>query len=161
LLARTRYDHLLACVRIEERGRSGHLVRDMLPDEIESVRDAGVVPEVVDVDTIDFYSDRRHASAILLREEQACFYCRRALTPQTAVLDHVVAEVLGGGNSHRNIVAACHECNSTKQAARADSFLRHLYRKGVLSQADLESRLGDLARLQEGSIPIVVAATSG
>jgi len=147
------------CLRIEDRGRSGHVVRVLLPDEIERVREAVVVPERVDIDAIDFYSDRRYLASLLAREEQACFYCRRALTEQTAVLDHVVAEVDGGGNTHRNIVAACHECNSAKQAERAEDFLRRLYRRGVLSQSELESRLLHLAQLQEGSLAIALAAS--
>jgi hypothetical protein len=148
------------CVRIDERGRSGHLVRVLLPDEIERVRNAGVPVEAVDIDAIDFYANRRHVAAVLVREDHACFYCRRGLTEETAVLDHVVADVVGGGNSHRNVVAACHECNSTKQAEAADAFLRSLYRRGVLSQTDLESRLAHLARLQEGSLPIIIASSS-
>jgi hypothetical protein len=64
---------------------------------------------------------------------------------------------VGGDNSHRNVVAACHECNSAKQSEAADEYIRRLYRKGVLSQADLGERLERLARLQRGELELSMA----
>nr|WP_123101431.1 hypothetical protein [Acidithiobacillus sulfuriphilus]RNF72671.1 hypothetical protein EC580_01165 [Acidithiobacillus sulfuriphilus] len=46
----------------------------------------------------------------------------------------------------------CHECNTTKQDQVASDFLRSLYRKGALSQAELENRLGMLEQLQLGKL---------
>ena len=78
------------------------------------------------------------------------------MTLDTVALDHVVAQSTGGSGSHRNIVAACHECNSVKQATTADEHLRQLYRKGILSQADLAARLERLTRLQDGRLEIIL-----
>jgi hypothetical protein len=47
---------------------------------------------------------------------------------------------------------ACHECNSSKQGAWAEDFLRSLYREGTLSKSDLKNRLQMLGRLQEGTL---------
>jgi hypothetical protein len=146
------------CVRIEDRGKGGHLVRLLLPEEIDAVREAIHVAEPLDIETIDFFTDRRHLAAILTREQGKCFYCSRAVGPETAALDHVVPAVDGGNNSHRNIVAACHECNSLKQATPADDFIRRLYRAGLLSQDDVAARLERLALLRAAQLPIVVSA---
>jgi len=145
------------CVRIEDRGRAGHQVRLLLPDEIEQVRGATAKITTPTIDEIDFFEDRRYRPAILLRDEGACFYCARLVTVDNVALDHVVADAEGGDNSHRNIVAACHECNSLKQATPAADFMRLLYRRGVLSQDDLAARLDRLSQLRVGALPIVLA----
>jgi hypothetical protein len=144
------------CVRIEDRGKNGHLVRLLLPEEIETVRASATVEEALDLDDIDFYADRRYLSAILHRENGECFYCARAVNEETAALDHVVPVVEGGDNSHRNVVAACHECNSLKQATAAEDFIRRLYRSGLLSQGDVTARLDRLRLLRGGELLIDV-----
>lgn len=144
------------CIRITDRGRTGHVVHLLLPGDVESLR-AALVDQPLDIERIDFFEDRRYSRAILVRDGHACFYCGRALTPDNVVLDHVVASVTGGDNSHRNIVSACHECNSAKQSEPAEDYLRRLYRRGVLSQADLGERLERLARLQRGELVLSLA----
>jgi HNH endonuclease len=154
--------HDRGCIRIEEKSRNGHLIRVLLPLEIP-----GVVPEIqptaaVDIDAIDFFSGRLYLTALLARENQACFYCLRHVLPDNCELDHVVARAIGTDNSFRNIVVSCHECNTTKQARDPADFLRSLYRCGVLSQPDLEGRLSTLAQLQSGSlIPDIGQAGAG
>ena len=64
----------------------------------------------------------------------------------------MVSQANGRDNSYRNIVCACHECNTTKQAQQAADFVRGLYRKGVLSQTELENRLAALEQLQAGKL---------
>ena len=144
--------HERGCIRIEDKSRSGHLIRVLLPIEIP-----GVVPEmrpteVVDIATVDFFSGRRYLAELLARENQACFYCLRHVGPDTCELDHVVARAVGTDHSYRNIVISCHECNTTKQAREPDAFLRSLYRAGALSQPELEERLSRLGQLQSGSL---------
>lgn len=144
------------CVRIDERGKNGHVVQILLPSEIDRVRESGGAEQVLNIEALDFYTDRRYAALIHKRDNRACFYCGRSIGADAFVLDHVIPVVLGGGNSHRNIVTSCHECNSIKQAEPADEFMRRLYRKGVLSQADLASTLERLAKLQGGHLPILI-----
>jgi 5-methylcytosine-specific restriction endonuclease McrA len=67
-------------------------------------------------------------------------------------VDHVVAQVRGGGNGYRNLVSACSECNSQKGEQRAEDFLRWLFREGRLSTGELSGRLGALARLAAGKL---------
>jgi hypothetical protein len=145
------------CIQIEDRNRKGHVVRVLLPTEIERLKTEAVVEPPVDLDAIDFYADREYLSAILRRDADECFYCGRSVSRETVALDHVIADADGGSGSHRNIVAACHECNSMKQSTPASEHLRHLYRKGILSQADLATRLERLTRLQDGQLEIVLA----
>lgn len=146
------------CVSIEDRNRKGHVVRVLLPSEIDRVRELPIAEAAVDIEQIDFYTDRRYLGVILRRDNSECFYCKRAVTSESVVLDHVVAAMEKGNNSHRNIVACCHECNSLKQGAPVEDFLRSLYRRAVLSQDDLTVAIARIAKLQAGQLAIVLDA---
>jgi hypothetical protein len=144
--------HDKGCARIEERSRRGHLLRVWLPSEIE-----GVVPPVpteapLDIEAIDFFTNRRLLHPLIDREGGRCFYCLRSVNLESCVLDHVVPEAKVRDNSYRNIVVSCHQCNAVKQEQSADDFLRSLYRQGVLSQDDLSERLATLSSLQAGHL---------
>jgi 5-methylcytosine-specific restriction endonuclease McrA len=139
------------CITVEERSKDGHQVRVLLPDEIEHLPSTEARQEPIDIEEIDFYSERRWADALLKREGSRCFYCLRGLVSNW-VLDHVVPTVYGGNNSYRNVVACCHECNAAKQASSASDFLRGLYRRGLLSPGELEARISALGRLQAGDL---------
>lgn len=140
------------CISIDERSRIGHSVRVLLPNEVPNLPVPGTPTAPVDLETLDLYTGRQFLAPLLQREENRCFYCLVALTADSAVLDHVVAQVSDGGNSYRNVVASCHTCNARKQGAAADDFLRALYRDGLLSQADLQGRLERLRQLQAGEL---------
>jgi DNA-binding Lrp family transcriptional regulator len=139
------------CIKVEERSKNGHQIRVLLPEEIQGLSDT-VVPEVpVDIEAIDFYSDRRWADAFLKREGSRCFYCLLELRSNW-VLDHVVPRVNGGTNSFRNVVVSCHECNAAKQASSAEDFLRSLRRRGILRSPEFDARKLALERLKSGCI---------
>lgn len=142
--------HDLGCLVIEERSRRGHTVRVLLPTELVGII-PGEPPQSIDIESLDF-SDRRFVPALLRRERSRCFYCLREIGDASCELDHVVSQADRRDHSYRNIVCACHSCNTTKQAADARDFVRSLYRKGTLSQADLEDRLEELTRLQGGRL---------
>lgn len=139
------------CIVID-RSRRGHAIKILLPSEI-----AGIVPEgepdvPIDIDTVDFFTARAYLAAILNREDHRCFYCLKQISPDACELDHVIPTVDRRDNSYRNVVAACHECNTTKQETPARDFCRALYRKGVLSQDELENRLSAVHQLQAGGL---------
>ena len=140
------------CVTIDDRSRLGHSVRVLLPDEIPDLPVAGTPAEPQDFETLALCAGRQYVEPLLRREENRCFYCLMALKVDSVVLDHVIAQVNGGGNSYRNVVASCHACNARKQAAAPDDFLRALYREGFLSSADLQGRLDRLRQLQPGQL---------
>jgi hypothetical protein len=140
------------CIKIEDRSRNGHLVRVFLPEEIP-----GVLPNVAaatefDLESLDFYSNRRFIAALLMREGHRCFYCLKSLRAESCELDHVISQAHAKNDSFKNVVCSCHECNTTKQAQLASDFLRSLYRKGALSQPELEDRLLALEQLQLGKL---------
>jgi hypothetical protein len=140
------------CIKIEERSPKGHLVRVFLPEEI-----AGLLPKEnpaapIDLETIDFFANRQFISALLVREDNRCFYCLKNLCAESCQLDHVIAQASEKDDSYRNIVCSCHECNTTKQAQASSDFIRSLYRKGALSQPELENRLNALEQLQQGKL---------
>ncbi len=139
------------CISVEHRSRKGHFVRVHLPAEIK-----GVVPNErtdttpTDIETVDFFTGRKYLQPLLRREGSRCFYRLRTVTEDGCALDHVVPQVAGGNNSYRNIVVACHECNTSKQGTLPADFLRALYRDGLLSKEDLKARSEALAELQAG-----------
>lgn len=148
--------HTKGCIRIEERSRVGHLVRVLLPQEMDGiVTDAGPT-ETVDIESVDFFTDRRFVDTLLVRENGRCFYCLRSVRKETCQLDHVIPQVEARDNSYRNIVVACHECNTQKQGLAGVDFVRGLYRRGILSQAELQERLGAIEELKAGHlVPMV------
>ncbi len=140
------------CIKIEDRSRNGHLVRVLLPEEIEGVVPKNAPLVELELDGLDFYSGRRFLTALLARESNRCFYCLKSVRPESCELDHVMSRANGTDHSYRNVVCSCHECNTTKQAQAATDFLRTLYRKGILSQAELGDRLSALEQLQAGQL---------
>ena len=143
--------HSKGCVVIDDRSRQGHSVRVLLPSEVLGPPPAGA-PDEVDLESLDVFTGRRYIRGILAREGGRCFYCLRVLTEETCTLDHVSPQVKGIDNSFRNVVAACHGCNTTKQSAPADAFLRELYRSGVLARDELAERFEALAKLRAGEL---------
>ena len=124
----------------------------LLPSEIDGVIPLHQPAEALNIETIDFFTGRHYLDALLTRENGACFYCLREVQRDNCELDHVVSRVAGTDNSYRNIVVACHGCNTTKQSRDAADFIRSLYRRGVLSQTDIEQRLSGLDNLQAGRL---------
>ena len=75
------------------------------------------------------------------REGGHCFYCLRRSPGDRKCLDHVVPQAQGGGNSYRNLVFCCVDCNSQKGVQTAEEYLRWLFRGRRLSDAELGGRL--------------------
>ena len=71
-------------------------------------------------------------------------------------LDHVVPQARGGGNSYRNLVSCCVECNSSKGERPAEEYLRELYRERRLDARELSGRLRALDELADGKLKPVL-----
>lgn len=106
----------------------------------------------INIDEIDFFKGREYIHALINREQGAGFYCLSEISPENCELDHVISQLNGGDNSYKNIVAACHKCNTRKQGSTADDFLRNLYRKGMSSEREFEGRLSVLKALSRGGL---------
>jgi 5-methylcytosine-specific restriction protein A len=52
---------------------------------------------------------RRRATGI-------CYYCRRQVGPRSLTMDHIVPLGRGGRSVRGNVVPACKDCNTRKQA---------------------------------------------
>src|SRR5215472_5900846 len=139
-------------LRLYERNRHGHLVDVRLPAEVPALAAAVGASGKDNIEELDFLKTRPMREAIHRREAGHCFYCARRLSPKTRCLDHVVPQVRGGGNSYRNLVSCCGECNSCKSGGAADNFLRRLYREGRLTAAELTERLRALDDLSLGKV---------
>jgi len=145
------------CIIIENRSGDGHMVRVLLPEEIGVARAPTEAEKLPNIEDLDFFTGRKYAAALVERETGRCFYCLRSIDARTCVLDHAVPQVNGGGHSYRNVVAACHECNSRKQGQDVTDFCRDLYRRAVLSVSEFEERMGFIDDLREGRLkPVVV-----
>ncbi len=147
--------------RLVERSKSGHVIEVLLPDEIRAISPRGDATRDVrssarEFEQIDFLETKSLRQAIHARDGGSCFYCLRRLTPGIQCLDHVVARVHEGGNSYRNLVSCCAECNSQKADAPAGNLLRWLYRQRRLTADELAARLQKLEDLAAGKLRPVV-----
>ena len=68
-------------VRIIERSNKGILVEIILPDEIPNLIKKEII-ETVDIESLDFYKDRRFIHSLLEREEYKCFYTGKNITKE-------------------------------------------------------------------------------
>lgn len=158
-------------LRVVGRGREGHLVEVRLPEEIHRLRaginatkggtkggargalgEAARAPELEHLEKEDFLGTKFLREAIHRRECGRCFYCQRRMGRRARCIDHVVPLAHLGGNSYRNLVSSCRECNSLKRERPAPDFLRWLYREGRLSSADLAGRLRALKQVAAGEL---------
>lgn len=150
-------------LRLVERSRTGHVVEVRLPSEIRIPRgqapNSRSVPPATPAQSpssglegIDFLQTRALRQTLHARERGRCFYCLRRLNKRTRCLDHVQPRVRSGGNSYRNLVSSCVDCNSCKNDTPAPDFLRSLYRTGRLTAAELTDRLRALQALAAGKL---------
>ena len=146
-------------LRLIERSNIGHLVEVRLPGEIRAPRGTRTgtggrdkLPGRVNLDEVDFLRTRALRQAIHAREGGLCFYCLRRIPSRAHCLDHVVPLAASGGNSYRNVVSCCLDCNSQKRDHAAADFLRRLYREGRLSAKELSARLRAVQALAAGKL---------
>jgi 5-methylcytosine-specific restriction endonuclease McrA len=132
-------------LRLVDRSRAGHVVEVRSPKEIRATRvhQVSAMPRghAFAPKYSDFSRTRKLREAIHCRERSLCFYCLRQVSRLRRCLDHVVPLARGGGNSYRNLVSCCTECNARKGEMAAKDFLRLLYREERLSGSDLAGRL--------------------
>ena len=146
-------------LRLIERSNIGHLVQVRSPGEVRAPRGSrtatggrGKLPGRVNLDELDFLRTPALRQAIHAREGGVCFYCLRRTPSRAHCLDHVVPVAKSGGNSYRNLVSSCLDCNSRKKDLPAEDFLRRLYREGRLSAKDLSARLLAVQALAAGKL---------
>lgn len=143
-----------------ERSRQGYLVRVRLPEGLRAVRAARIAASrpapppraTLSIEDTDFLQSQTLRRAIHLREGGHCFYCLRRINHRRRCLDHVVPRVHSGGNSYRNLVSCCLDCNSNKGERSAEEHLRWLFRERRLSVTDLNGRLRALDDLAAGKL---------
>jgi hypothetical protein len=139
-------------IKIVERSNKGILVELILPDEILSDQKAIEDVKSVDIETIDFFTDRKYLTNLLQREDYRCFYTGRKITPENSYLDHVVPQSKGGNNSYRNIVATCFDANSMKNDLSVEEFIRILYKEDIISLNELHELKVKIHDLQSGKL---------
>ena len=142
------------CIELEQT-RKGHLIKVFLPSELE-IQAPKREDIKINMEEIDFFSGRKYVSELIKREKGLCFYCLSEISPENCELDHVVSQLKGVNNSYRNIVAACHKCNTRKQSTNAEDFIRSHYRKALLNESELENRLSALEALKNGDLKPII-----
>jgi hypothetical protein len=136
-----------------------------VPDEIYAARfaasrvsdharpaDGKGLPDAARLEKVDFTQSKALRQAIHAREGGRCFYCSRRLAPTVRCVGHVVPRAQSGGNSYRNLVSCCLQCNSQKGEKPAEYFLRWLYRERRLTVAELTGRVRALEALASGKL---------
>jgi hypothetical protein len=134
-----------------EQTRKGHAVKVLLPTEL-GIQPVAEQEKKRDIEDIDFFKNREFVSELIAREKGQCFYCLSDISLENCELDHVVSQLNGGNNSYKNIVASCHKCNTRKLATEAEDYLRSIFRKGMLSDSELEGRLSATEALKSGNL---------
>lgn len=137
---RTRSLHKKGCVRLVERGRTGTTIEVLLPEEIAGLVRPEPRQEFRDIEGIDYFNDAMGRTAIISRDGLSCGYCMRTVATDGVVLDHIKSQAAHGDHSYRNLIVACHTCNSEKAGLDAMDFLRRLLRMDRLSTAEFEER---------------------
>lgn len=140
------------CVKIVDRSNKGFLVEIVLPSEMKLLQNQEAPPEEIDVNSLDFFKDKRLLLSLLDRESSRCFYTGRKINAENCYLDHVVPQSKGGNNSYRNIVATCFDANSLKNDKTADEFARLLYKEELISLAEWKELKEKLSQLQDGKL---------
>jgi hypothetical protein len=131
--------------------RLGYKITVYIPSELNFLKPVAEHEVVsIDIETIDFFKERKYVKALLERENCRCFYCLTKLSEETCELDHVVPEAKGRNNSYRNIVSACHSCNRKKSHQDAADFIRMLLREGLLNEKELGERIRAVEELALG-----------
>lgn len=125
--------------------------------EVKAVRapKAALLPltkAVNNIEEADFLEKQILRRSLHEREGGHCFYCMRRTGQRNWCLDHVVPQARSGGNSYRNLVSCCVECNSEKGERSAEEFLRGLYRERRLSGDELGHRLRAVQALVAGKL---------
>jgi hypothetical protein len=139
------------CLKIIGSERTGTRLQIVLPAEIAGVIPPPVIETEEDLEQQDFFSVPENRKRILEREAWGCFYCLARLDENNHVIEHVQSRP-EGTNFYRNVVAACRRCNNRKGANLVKDFLRSLYRDGILSGDELQSRIALVARLRAGEL---------
>ena len=140
-------------VRILERSHKGILVTVILPQNIPSLVKARTELDIdIDIESLDFYKDRRLLASILEREDYRCFYTGKKLTEENCYLDYLIAQSLGGNNSYKNIVATSYDANSLKNNKSIDDFIRELYKSDLISLTEFNELKKKIGNLQEGKL---------
>lgn len=146
-------------LRLIERSKAGHVIEVRLPGEILAGSPQQIEPEdsstlssADNLEKADFMQTKALRESIHHRENGRCFYCLRRLTAEVRCLDHVVPQAASGGNSYRNLVSCCLECNSQKSDKPASDFLRWLFRERRITSVELAARLQALDALAAGKL---------
>jgi hypothetical protein len=145
LLERSCQAHHVVCVRLPEEVRA-------LRAAESAARGSSRTSSHASFAETDFLQTRQLRGAIHARESGRCFYCLRRLIRQRRCLDHVVPKARLGGNTYRNLVSCCLDCNTNKTERSAVEFVRWLYRDRRLSFDELTGRLRALDDLAAGKL---------
>ena len=144
------------CISILERSNKGILVEIVLPQKTNFAHQNEFVAQTINIDEIDFYSNRTYVENILARENYRCFYTGKKLTTENTYLDHVIPQADGGDNSFKNIVASSFDANSMKNDKTVDEFIRLLFREELISLTEFNELKEKLKALKAGQLKPVV-----
>lgn len=71
---------------------------------------------------MSFNPTPKRRAAIYARDEHRCQYCGVYVDDQTATLDHLIPQALGGHHKPSNLVTCCKSCNCSKGSKTLELF---------------------------------------
>ena len=140
------------CIQIIDRSNKGISVKLLLPSQIPHIQNQEIQEDLIEIEKLDFFKDRRLLNCLLAREEYRCFYTGRKIGAENCYIDHVIPQKDAGDNSYKNIVASCYDANSMKNDKPADEFIRSLYKEELISMSEFQELKDKIAKLQAGDL---------
>ncbi|MFO1511429.1 MAG: HNH endonuclease signature motif containing protein [Verrucomicrobiota bacterium] len=114
-----------------DTNRDGTPYRVHLPEEIALCREAmskaqlEKLPKIDPKRELDFYNIKENRLKVFERDKYLCHYCKKQLTRFSATLDHIQPVSKGGDHSFDNLVTACLQHNSERNAQPLMDYLTH------------------------------------
>ncbi len=64
---------------------------------------------------------------IWAKSNNVCAHCGKSTPPASRTVDHVIPQILGGGNDQRNLMPLCQSCNKSRASGEIipDTYYRY------------------------------------
>jgi len=59
-------------------------------------------------------SKKNWRKQIWAKSNNVCAHCGKSTPPASRTVDHVIPQILGGGNDQRNLMPLCQSCNKSR-----------------------------------------------
>jgi 5-methylcytosine-specific restriction endonuclease McrA len=139
-------------IEVLDTGWNGTRIRVYIPEEINNVNLHIITESALDLEELDFFKEAELRKHIIKLHSERCFYCGKLLNESNTCIDHIDPQIKGGTNSYKNLVAACHGCNSKKNDSSAIDYLRQVFRNDLISEEEFQIKKTLLDKIRTGDL---------